>query len=191
MSAAHIPRISLSEFLELEANATHKSEYWDGQVFAMAGGTYDHALIASNLIGLLGDRLRGGPCRVIGSDLLVEASDAGLVTYPDVIVICGEPRFVGPKRLVVTNPVLVVEVLSPSTEGRDRGRKATQYRKNRTLQQYVLVASDESRVEVYSRTDDESWSLREWSGLDAVAELESIRCQVALNAVYAGVAVDS
>lgn len=191
MSAADIPRISLSEFLELEANATHKSEYWDGQVFAMAGGTYDHALIAANIVRSFGNRLEGQPCRVIGSDLLVEAAEGGLVTYPDVIVICGEPRFVGPKRLVVTNPVLVVEVLSPSTEGRDRGRKATQYRKNRTLQQYVLVASDEPRVEVYSRTDDGSWSLREWSGLDAVAELESIRCEVALTAVYAGVALDS
>lgn len=148
MSAEDIPRISLDEFLELESNATHKSEYWDGQVFAMAGGTYDHALIASNVMGVLRERLRGQPCRVIGSDLLVEAAEDGLLTYPDVIVICGEPRFVGPKPLVVSNPVLVVEVLSPSTEGRDRGRKATQYRKNRTLQQYVLVASDEARVEV-------------------------------------------
>jgi len=187
MSSEQVPRISLSEFLELEATATYKSEYWDGQVFAMAGGTYEHALIASNLIGALGERRRGQPCRVIGSDLLVEAAEAGLVTYPDVLVICGEPQFVGPKRLVVSNPVLVVEVLSPSTEGRDRGRKATQYRKNRTLQQYVLVATEEARVEVYTRGEDGSWSLREWSGMEAVAELASVGCVVPLGEVYAGV----
>ena len=190
MSAEDIPRISLVEFLELESNATHKSEYWDGQVFAMAGGTYDHALIASNVMGVLRERLRGQPCRVIGSDLLVEAAEDGLLTYPDVIVICGEPRFVGPKRLVVSNPVLVVEVLSPSTEGRDRGRKAAQYRKNRTLQQYVLVASDEARVEVYTRAEGGSWSLREWSGMEAVAELGSIGCAVSLGEVYTGVAFE-
>ena len=151
-------------------------------MFAMAEATYEQAVIAANLVGALGKRLRGEDCRVIGSGLLVEASEDGLVTYPTALVIRGAPEFVGPTRLVVSNPKLVVDVAS--------GGRAMAYRKNRTLQQYVLVASEEARVEAYQRAEDGTWSLRELSWREAVAELESVGCAVPLGEVYAGVAFD-
>ncbi len=135
------PRISLDEFLELEIAADYRSEYEDEKVFAMAGATYEQAVIASNLVGALGRRLRGEDCRVIGSGLLVA------------VVIRGEPRFVGLTRLVVSNPVPVVEVFA--------GGRAMAYRKNWTLQQCVLVPMDEARVAVLSRAEDGEWSERD------------------------------
>src|SRR5438067_352701 len=132
---------SAEEYLELEETADYKSEYFDGEVFAMAGGTPEHNLIAANLIGELRNQLEETPCRVYPSDQRVKIPDTGLYTYPDVTVVCADPQFEEPDRRAMLNPTLIVEVLSETTEAYDRGDKFAHYRRLSSLREYVMVAS--------------------------------------------------
>lgn len=184
MSAQHIPRMSLAEFLEMEEQAECKSEFWDGQMLAMSGGTFNHARIGTNLIHRLSNALENSPCQVINSELLVQAAPGELVAYPDLTVICGEIQFVPPKELVATNPTLIIEVLSPSTELRDRGEKSAAYRRSESLRQYVLVESRIPHIEVYTKSDNGIWFLRDWDGLEGVCEFASINCRVPMSEIY-------
>jgi Uma2 family endonuclease len=146
-----------AEYLALEASSNVKHEYLDGQIYAMAGGTPDHAALAAAVIGLLFPELRTGRCRAHDSDLRVRVPATGLSTYPDVTVVCG-PREHDPEdELAVTNPTLIVEVLSRSTEGYDRGEKFEHYKRLPSLRQYVLVAYRERRVDVWTRDAHGEW----------------------------------
>lgn len=184
MSAPQIPRMSLAEFLEMEERAEFKSEYWDGQMFAMSGGTFNHARIGTNLIHRLSNALENSPCQVINSELLVQAAPGELVAYPDLTVIRGEIQFLPPKELVATNPTLIIEVLSPSTELRDRREKAASYRRGESLRQYVLAESRIPHIEVYTKGDNGIWFLRDWDGLEGVCESGSINCRVPMSQIY-------
>ena len=150
-SPAHRLRYTDTEYLALEASSNVKHEFLDGQIYAMAGGTPEHAALAAAVIGLLFPALRAGRCRAHDADLRVRVPATGLTTYPDVTVICG-PRELDPgDRQAVTNPTLIVEVLSRSTEDYDRGDKFDHYRQLPSLQQYVLVSFREPCVEVWTR----------------------------------------
>jgi Uma2 family endonuclease len=163
VDAAERTRMTPAEYLAFERTADTKHDFWDGDVFAMAGASPRHNAIVANLLALLDAPLAGGPCRAFASDLKVHARATGLFTYPDVTVICGPVELLEGTDDVVTNPRLVLEVLSPSTERYDRGTKATSYRTIPSLTDYLLVAQDH-HVEHFARQGDASWLLREAGG---------------------------
>jgi Uma2 family endonuclease len=174
------------EYLAIERAAEFKSEYYDGQMFAMSGGTFPHVLTISNISYALRNGLPGRDCKVLSSDLRVRASGRAYC-YPDIAVLCESPRFADDQKDTLLNPVLLVEVLSPSTEAYDRGFKFSQYRKIESLQEYVLVWQTEPRIEVFQRGPGTEWIFRDFSGLDAACHLASLPCDVPLAAVYDGV----
>jgi Uma2 family endonuclease len=153
-------------------------------MYAMSGGSYPHALIIGNMVFTLKNALGKRPCSVTPSDLRLRVSPDGLYTYPDLIVVCGEPKFADHQKDTLLNPTLIVEVLSPSTEAYDRGFKAAQYRTLASLQEYVLVSQVEPRVEIFRRQTEGAWLLSESIGLEATCRLDSLECQVALADVY-------
>jgi Uma2 family endonuclease len=187
MTSALKQRLTPEEYLAREREAEFKSEYLDGEVFAMAGGTIDHSAIATNLLTEIGAQTKGGPCRGFNSDLRIYVEQTGLFAYPDVTVLCGEPRHFDGRRDTLLNPTLVIEVLSPSTEGYDRGFKAGNYRQLASLQAYVLVAQDRPQVEHYARRPEGKWELTEAIGLEATLSLPAIGCELRLADVYADV----
>jgi Uma2 family endonuclease len=136
-------------------------------MFAMTGGSFPHALIIGNLAGELRQQVKGRGCKVCPNDLRVRVRETGLYTYPDVVVVCGEPRLDGEHRDTLLNPTLIVEVLSPATEVYDRGEKFEHYRTIDSLAEYLLVAQDKPRVDHYLRQDGNRWLLTAVSGLDA------------------------
>lgn len=180
--SATIPRYSVDEYLALERRAEHRSEYIDGQIVAMSGGSFAHSLVGTNLSGTLGNLLADSPCIVVNSDMRVRV-DGSLYTYPDATVVCSEPEIEDVEGDTLLNPTLIVEVLSPSTEAYDRGEKWRRYRRIPSLRQYVLVAQTTPLVEVFTRSGD-TWVYSDASGLDASIRLESIGCTLALRDVY-------
>jgi Uma2 family endonuclease len=183
---ASLPAAPLTEeqYLHLERQADFKSEFHDGQMFAMAGASPNHALLA-NRIGALLDRQVPPGCRTFNSDLRVKVSSAGLYTYPDCSVICGEPQFAGDQQDVIINPLLLVEVLSPSTEGYDRGKKFELYRTIESFREYLIVHQDRQHVEHYSKQDDGSWLLREHIGADGSVAIPRLNVQILVAELYA------
>jgi Uma2 family endonuclease len=155
----------------------------------MSGGSPDHSLIISNVNGELRSLLKGKPCRVYESNLRVRIPRTTLYTYPDASVICGERQFdpLDARRETVTNPTLIVEVLSPSTEGWDRGGKFQNYRQIDSLREYVLVSSDKPLVETYLRQQEGAWVLNAFAGTDARVRLVSLGVELDLAEVYSGV----
>lgn len=184
MSAEPIPYLSPEEYLAIERAAETRSEYWDGQMFAMAGASEDHVVIADNLLVLLQSQLRQTGCRAFSSDLRVKVSASGLYTYPDLSVVCGERQFERGGVDTLLNPTAIFEVLSPSTEAYDRGKKFEQYSRLETLREYVLVAQDEAKVERFTRQDDGTWNYASATGLDATLKLPGLNCELHLADVY-------
>jgi Uma2 family endonuclease len=183
VSPAHRIHYTRQEYLALEASSNVKHEYLDGQIYAMAGGTPEHAALAAAVIGLLFPQLRAGRCRVHDADLRVRVRATGLSTYPDVTIVCG-PRELDPDDAqAVTNPTAIVEVLSPSTETYDRGDKFEHYKRSPSLRQYALVSHRERRVEVWTRSDDDQWGARAFAE-DDVAELASIGARIPVRELY-------
>lgn len=177
-------RFSFDEYVELEGAATTKHEFLDGEVWAMAGGSPTHAAVAASLIRMLGEALRGRPWRVFTSDLRIRVRETGLATYPDASVVCGaiEVDPDDPRGHSVSNPIVLVEVLSPSTEDYDRGEKLAHYKRIPSLREIVLVAHDDPRIDVWRRLDDR-WTLRSFRTGEAVV-LESLAIALSVADVY-------
>jgi Uma2 family endonuclease len=175
------------EYLRLERQAECKSEYFNGQIFAMAGASPEHNLIVGNIVTQLNLQLRDRPCTVYPSDLRVQVSSTGLYTYPDVIVICEEVRFADDENDTVTNPTLIVEVLSPTTKNYDRGEKFEHYRAVASLKEYILVAQDKHHVEQFVRQPNNQWILSETNRTDGIVVLDSIDCVLAPADIYSKV----
>lgn len=175
---------TFAEYLTLEEDSGIKHEFLDGVVYAMSGGSPAHAAIAANLIRLLGAALEGRRCRVFTADLRVRVRETGLGTYPDVSVVCDQLEMDpdDPKGHTVVNPALVCEVLSPSTEGYDRGEKLAHYKRVPSLREVVLVAHDDRRVEVWRRAGDR-W-LQLGFGAGERVTLESLGCAIAVDEIY-------
>jgi Uma2 family endonuclease len=178
------PRHSDEEYLAIERASDTKSEYLDGILYAMGGASARHVQIAGNVAGELRNQLRDKPCLVYSTDLRVRVSRAGLYTYPDVVVVCGDPNFVDDELDTLTNPLLIVEVLSDSTENYDRGEKFERYRTNTSFREYLLVAQERVHVERFVRQDDGTWVLYETNSLDDVLELVSVGCSLAVAEIY-------
>lgn len=169
-----------------ERQAEFRSEFYNGAVFAMAGGSRAHATICMNIGSELRNTLKGRGCRVASSDMRVRVGTARLYTYPDVVVWCGEPEMADTDDETLINPALVVEVLSPSTEAHDRGFKTAQYRSVKSIREYALVWQSEACVEVYTR-QSEGWLLSEFTGLKASCRFPGMVCEVAMSEIYLGV----
>jgi Uma2 family endonuclease len=178
------PSLTPEEYLAIDRQAEIRSEYLDGEMFAMAGGSYAHNVIVGNLVGEIRQQLKGRPCTVCPSDQRVHIPETGLYTYTDVVVVCGEPRFEDEHRDVLLNPILIVEVLSTTTEAYDRGKKFQYSQKIDSLAEYVLVAQDQHRVERFLRQDGNEWLLTTTTGLGSTVPLSSIQCTLALAEVY-------
>lgn len=178
-------RFTFAEYVALDEDSRTKHEFLGGQVWAMSGGTPEHAAISMNIGAMLTNALRGRPCRTYSSDLRVRVPSTGLGTYPDVTVICGRVELdpEDPKKHTVLNPCLIVEVLSPSTEDYDRGEKLGHYKTIPELSEIVLVAHDRHEVEIVRREADGSWS-REIARDGESLRLVSIGCELLVREVY-------
>ena len=185
-SVAVQSHLTPAEYLALERKATTKSEYFDGQIYAMSGASRAHNLIVANLLSALHTQLSKRDCEVYANDMRVKVDVTGLYTYPDVLVVCDEPRFEDASLDTLLNPNVLVEVLSPSTEAYDRGEKFSHYRHLESLQEYVLVAQNCIRVEHYLR-QEEQWLLTEFSEFADLFRLPSINCELSTRAIYAKV----
>jgi Uma2 family endonuclease len=187
VSAHAQPSLTPEEYLEIERAAAFKSEYYAGRMYAMSGASLSHVLITGSLNAELRAALKKGPCLVGGTDLRLRVSPAGLYAYPDIVVICGPPKFAEDQKDTLLNPTLLVEVLSASTESYDRGFKSQQYRKIEALQEYALVSQTEARLEVFRRQPTGGWLLSEFAGLDAICRFDSLNCEIPLAEIYAKV----
>lgn len=174
---------SEAEYIERENAAESKSELFNGQIYAMAGASPTHVRISGNVYHAIRTHLRGKSCEAFGSDLRVRVNETGAFVYPDVTVACPPLQFAEDDANALTNPVVVVEVLSPSTEANDRGAKWGHYQHLASLREYVLVAQDKARVEHYSRLDDGSWRYSVAEN-DGVVSLQAVECNLSLDEVY-------
>lgn len=184
MSEAVRQRFTFAEYVELESMSPLKHEFIDGQVWAMAGGSPSHAAIAVNISTALATQLRDRPCRVFSSDLRIRVQATGLATYPDVSVVCGDLELdpADPRGHTVTNPALVVEVLSPSTEDYERGEKLAHYKRIPGLLEVLLVAHEEPRLELWRR-DGDRWTLEVARGEESLS-LTSVPSSITVTDVY-------
>jgi len=181
---------SAEEYLSLERCATIKSEFHDGQIYAMTSANREHNLIAGNIAAELSQQLKSRPCEAYINDMRVRVAQARSYHYPDIAVVCGAPEFEDAHVDTLLNPTLLIEVLSPSTEAYDRGGKFAHYRKIASLREYLLVTQDQPSIERYVRQGD-AWVLSEALGLDALLMLDSIDCRLRLREVYDKVFADN
>ena len=184
MSALAARYVTPEQYLEAEREANSKSEYFSGQIFAMAGASRRHNVLVGNLVRRLGNRLDGRPCETYLSDMKVLVRANGSYTYPDVTVVCGEPEFLDRDGDVLLNPLVIVEVLSDSTALYDRGTKWMLYQGLTSLREYVLVSQDSPRVERFTRQVDGQWLYQSVSGLDGEIRLASLEIALPLAEVY-------
>ena len=182
MSALPKKRYTMEEYLALEEKAEYKSEYFNGEIFAMAGAAPAHSRISSNLNANIHQQLKKGPCYTLDNDTKVKVERTGLVTYPDVIVVCGKPKY--EKDIILLTPTVLAEVLSASTEKYDRTVKVRHYQQIESLQELILVAQDEAHVEQFVRQADGSWRHSFTVGLESTLVLASIPISIPLTEVY-------
>ncbi|WP_425618811.1 Uma2 family endonuclease [Anatilimnocola sp. NA78] len=186
MSAAPTRRITPSEYLELDRVASERFQYYRGEMFAMAGGTKNHNRIARNMLVAFENHFRKHlrRCETFSSDLRLQVNPQSFYTYPDVTVVCGEAKFLDERADTLTNATLIVEVLSPSTEHFDRGKKFENYRQLESLQEYVLVSQHKPLVERFLRENDGSWKLNVADHAADKLHLASLDLQLPLSEIY-------
>jgi Uma2 family endonuclease len=172
------------EYLEIERRAGYKSEYLNGEMFAKSGANQAHNLVVINLVAALHRQFRSRPCQVYLVDMRVHVLATGACIYPDVIAVCDESRFLDDEQDTLLNPGLIVEVLPPSTEAYDRGRKFDQYKSSESLREYLLVASDRVHADLYTRQADGRWLLTSADRLEDSLTLESVGAQLTLADLY-------
>jgi Uma2 family endonuclease len=179
------PTLTPAEYLAFERQQTDaKHEYLHGQITAMSGASREHNLIVGNAFASLHAQLRGRDCEVYSNDMRVHIPATGLYTYPDITALCGGPGFEGDQFDTLLNPLVIIEVLSASTEAYDRGAKFAHYRSIESLQAYVLIAQDRPHIELFERGTDGRWVLSEAKGLESRLGLETLDCVLELSEVY-------
>ncbi|MCB9454158.1 MAG: Uma2 family endonuclease [Anaerolineaceae bacterium] len=172
------------EYLAFERQSDIKHEYLNGEIFAMSGASRKHILICVSTTNALFDLLSNDPCEIYQTDMRVKVGTGRLYTYPDIVIACGEPEFTEDKEDTLLNPIIIIEVLSPSTEIYDRGKKFQYYREIESLREYILVSQDSPRVERYLRQENDAWLYTDANGLDAHITLESVGCTLPLANMY-------
>lgn len=184
---------TVEDYLELERGSMERFEFLDGEIYQMAGESEAHGDICTNLVREISLQLKNTPCRVRSKDTKVRSgakpqlarTTRGMFSYPDIAVICGKTEFHDDAKDVITNPAVVIEVLSESTGGFDRGEKFLRYRNwNPTLTDYILVSQEAPFVEHFARQPDGSWLLREYHGLESIFEIQSINCVLRFSEIF-------
>lgn len=181
--ALPVPRMTVEEYLAADAVAERPLEYHDGEVFPMVDATPAHAALVANIIVCLGSRLSGSPCRAF-VQLRVNVSSSKYL-YPDVLVSCGHLALKGQNDPSLTNPKVIFEILSPATEGYDYNGKFQLYRQLPSFEEYVLIAQDQPRVEVFRRLPDDKWVRSTYEGNESTAVIETIDVGIPLSELYA------
>jgi Uma2 family endonuclease len=184
MQAKRKSYLTPEEYLALERQSDTKSEYFDGEVYAMSGATRAHNIITTNVTAAFVTQLKGRRCEVYASDMRVKVPPTGLYTYPDVVIVCGNVQLGDQRQDTLLNPTALVEVLSSSTEDYDRGTKFAHYRTLESLSDYLVIAQAEPLVEHYQRQPDNRWLLTTYATLDAVVTVPSLGCDLSLAEVY-------
>jgi Uma2 family endonuclease len=179
---------SADEYLALERSADYKSEYVTGEIFAMGGASPKHVLIASNIAREVGNKLKDKPCQVYASDLRIQADTGSAYFYPDVAVVCGRPEYRDGKHDTVTNPIVIIEVLSPMTRNYDRGDKFAYYRRLASLREYILIDQEPCHIEQYVRTKS-GFEFSEIEDCQADLIIPTLDIKIPLAEVYAKVAM--
>jgi len=178
------PKYTPHEYLAIERATQQRNEYFNGEIFAMGGASERHNLIVGNVFASLHFQMRGRPCKVYSSDMRVKISVTGLYTYPDIVALCGEASFADEQQDTLLNPNVIIEVLSKSTEGYDRGDKFAHYRRIESLREYILISQDKNRIEHYIRQPDNQWLMSEIYQLQENLDLPSINCSLHISDVY-------
>lgn len=186
MSTVPQRRYTPAEYLALERKSEERHEYFRGEVFAMAGGTVRHALICDNLLERTRSRIRGSPCSSFSASMRIKIQATGLYTYPDLSIVCGNWEFEDEQRDTLLNPRAIVEVLSPSTESYDRGKKFSQYREIPSLAEHILVAQDEPQIERFVKQEF-GWQFIALSGIEQELELVAAGITIPLREIYENV----
>lgn len=182
------PIFSVENYLDFERLQIERHEFLDGSVYAMAGESPNHSTICFNLNGIIHNQLRGKRCRGFSPNMKIATNEKGLYSYPDLAVVCGQPTFYDNTKDVITNPTVIVEVLSPSTEHYDRGEKFLRYTNQiETLQNYILISQDKPLIEIYSRRENGGWEKTEIEDLESILKIDSIECAVELEELYESV----
>lgn len=176
-------RYTHEEYFALEEKAEFRSEYENGEIVAMAGGSLNHSQITNNIARFVGNKI-SEDCGSLSSEVKVYAKAVDKFYYPDVLVLCGEPNFHNKKTDTIINPILIVEVLSDSTEAKDRGEKFFAYQTLESLQEYVLVSQNRAVVERFVRQSNQSWNYLATIGLESLVKLESIDVELSLQEIY-------
>ena len=184
MSTVPLPFVSIDQYLKAERGAEFRSEYADGQMFAMSGGTHNHARVIWNLIRELDGQLRGKRCEAAANDLRLFISKYRQFTYPDLVFHCGGAKYLDDRRDTITDATAIIEVLSPSTKNYDRSAKFDLYRSLPSFEEYLLVAQDSVNAELLVRQSDGTWILREFTSGDDWIELKSVGCRLRLDSLY-------
>jgi Uma2 family endonuclease len=179
-------KFTVKEYLAMEEVAPYKSEYYRGEIYALSGGSLDHSVVQGNIIRELGTLLEAMPCRVLTSEIRVHVAASDLYTYPDAAVVCGRVQFLSRRNDTILNPMVIVEVLSPSTRDYDSGAKFEMYKGIPSLQEYLLVDAEKEHVMCYLRRDDE-WVVDIYEGPKAICRLRSVECAIPLAKIYAKV----
>jgi len=176
--------LTRDEYLRWEEQQEEKHEYVDGQILAMAGASENHIDITTNLTIIIANRLRGTNCKIFPTDMRLQINSENIYYYPDLFVTCHDDDKL--TKQYKSYPCLIIEVLSESTEAKDRGKKFAHYQKIETLQEYVLVSQWEQRIEVFRRTNSKLWLLQTFTQ-GQIIELESINLQIPISTIYEGV----
>ena len=184
MATVPNPYLSPQQYLAQERRAEFKSQYFQGEMFAMAGASREHNLIVANIVRELGNALKDRRCEVYPSDMRVKVAKSGLYTYPDATVVCSQPEFEDDQFDTLTNPTVLFEVLSESTESYDRGGKFRRYREIESLKEYVMISPDQASVECYLRQIGDRWLLQETQSPEESVTFESIQVTVLLAELY-------
>ena len=176
--------ISPEEYLTLERESSEKSEYFDGEMFAMAGASREHNQISSNIVRLLGNDLLEKPCSVFSSDMKVKVSAIKKYTYPDIVVVCGDEQYEDENRDVLLNPLVIIEILSDSTEAYDRGDKFLHYQLIDSFSEYILISQYFCKVEKFSRQRDDTWIYSKYINIKESVSIELLKSKLLLSEIY-------
>ena len=179
------PIFTVADYLDYERNAPERHEFLDGNVYAMAGESPTHSTICFNLYGIVQNQLRGKRCRGFSPNMKVATNEKGLYSYPDLAVVCGEPKFHDKKGDVLTNPTVIFEVLSPSTEQYDRGEKFLRYINGiESLSDYILISQNSAAIEYFQKQSNGEWERTQIEDIKSILKVASIECEVPLTELY-------
>jgi Uma2 family endonuclease len=187
---ANIP-LTISEYFRHDQRSSDKLEFFYGTIVAQAGATARHNAIVANVIGHLFPQLRRQGCRIYPSDLRIQAVDQQVYTYPDLTIVCGTPRFLEPNELTLINPTIIMEILSPSTDTKDRNEKLVYYRSIDSLQEYILIDQNTPYVQRYTRQTAHFWYVHLTDTLEAVVPLEAVGVTLPMEAIYESIVFSS